>query len=204
MNSLIRAIGFLMFFFAIIIAIWSWRLIAMPELIQSEAWVHHLINYPIAMYLHFIFGPLSLALMGFQFLKNFRQMKPLIHKRIGYIYIASCLLAAFSAIPLALNTKEGPIAALGLLTLALVWIVFICLATRAIFNSNFKLHERYMYRAAALTFAGVTLRLYLIIAVSVLDISYQVAYPIISWLCWLSPLIAVEIYIQKKLNKSSV
>ncbi|MEQ8879328.1 MAG: DUF2306 domain-containing protein, partial [Cyclobacteriaceae bacterium] len=52
-------------------------------------------------------------------------------------------------------------------------------------------HQRWMLRSYALTFAAVTLRLWLP-ALTGLGIAFIVAYKIISWLSWVPNLLVVE------------
>ena len=53
-------------------------------------------------------------------------------------------------------------------------------------------HRRWMVRNFALTFAAVTLRLYLPVSM-ISGVRFELAYPAIAWLCWLPNLIAAEL-----------
>ena len=55
-------------------------------------------------------------------------------------------------------------------------------------------HERWMVRSFALTFAAVTLRLY-IPAGQVLGLDFMAAYRAIAWLCWVPNLVVAELLI---------
>jgi uncharacterized membrane protein YozB (DUF420 family) len=52
-------------------------------------------------------------------------------------------------------------------------------------------HRRWMYRSYALTFAGVTLRLYLPVAIFG-PYGFAAAYAVIAWLCWAPNLFVAE------------
>jgi len=52
-------------------------------------------------------------------------------------------------------------------------------------------HQRWMIRSLALTFAAVTLRVYLPLSVAV-GLPFDVAYPVIAWVCWVPNLLVAE------------
>lgn len=56
---------------------------------------------------------------------------------------------------------------------------------------NFVAHRRWKIRNFALTFAAVTLRLYLP-AAAALEVPFATAYPAIAWLCWVPNLLVAE------------
>lgn len=177
---------------ALAVALRSLRYVFSPDLILEEGWGHHLFSHPIATYFHFTSGPLALLAGGLQFLLPVQRGWPAAHKTIGRIYVATCCLAGLSAIPLAIGTESGPVAASGLFLLAIVWIATTVRATCLAMNGNIPAHRRWMTRSYALTYAGVLLRLMLAVGTELLGFDYDVIYPGITWLCWLSPLIVVE------------
>jgi len=61
---------------------------------------------------------------------------------------------------------------------------------------NLTEHRRWMIRSFALTFAAVTLRLYLPAAV-LLHFPFEDSYRVISFLCWVPNLLAVEIFLRR-------
>ncbi len=56
-------------------------------------------------------------------------------------------------------------------------------------------HGRWMIRAFAMTFAAVTLRLYLPVPPMFLHMSFIEGYRAISWFCWTSNLLVAEIFL---------
>ena len=52
-----------------------------------------------------------------------------------------------------------------------------------------------MIRSFALTFAAVTLRLY-IPASQMAGIPFDTAYPVIAWLCWVPNLLVAELFVR--------
>ncbi len=68
-------------------------------------------------------------------------------------------------------------------------------AYAAIRARDIELHRRWMVRNFALTFAAVTLRLWLPASV-VSGIPFEAAYPVIAWLCWVPNLLAAELLLR--------
>jgi hypothetical protein len=66
----------------------------------------------------------------------------------------------------------------------------------AISGGDIKSHQNWMIRSYALTFAAVTLRIYLGIAIAAGAVF--AAYPYISWLCWLPNLAVAEMLIRSR------
>jgi hypothetical protein len=52
-------------------------------------------------------------------------------------------------------------------------------------------HRAWMIRSYSLTFAAVTLRIYLPLSLAA-GMSFDVAYPAIAWLCWVPNIIVAE------------
>jgi hypothetical protein len=61
-------------------------------------------------------------------------------------------------------------------------------------------HRAWMLRNYSLTFAAVTLRIYLPLAAAVLHFDFIPAYRVISWLCWVPNLIVAEILARRALK----
>ena len=89
------------------------------------------------------------------------------------------------------GAQTGAVAALGFDALAVTWLVTTLCGYLAIRDGNETVHQRWMTRSFALTFAAVTLRIYLPFS-ALLGVPFAVAYPIIAWLCWLPNLAVAE------------
>jgi hypothetical protein len=59
------------------------------------------------------------------------------------------------------------------------------------------LHRAWMLRSYALTFAAVTLRIWLPLS-QIAGIPFQEAYAAIAWLCWVPNLVVVEWFILRR------
>lgn len=86
---------------------------------------------------------------------------------------------------------------LGFGLLAAAWLATGLLAYRAIRARDVAGHRRWMIRNFSLTFAAVTLRLYLPAAV-VSGMKFEVAYPLIAWLCWVPNLLLAEFFFNRR------
>jgi hypothetical protein len=110
---------------------------------------------------------------------------------MGIVYALACLIGGLAALPIAVGSNGGPVAAAGFLTLALLWLWTTCRAVSAILSGDISAHRSWVIRSFALTLAGVTLRLYLPLAL-LGPLEFSVAYAGIAWLCWLPNLILAE------------
>ena len=62
-------------------------------------------------------------------------------------------------------------------------------------------HREWMIRNYSLTFAAVTLRVWLLVFILVAGVeNYITSYIIISWLCWIPNLLIAEYYLKKTRN----
>jgi hypothetical protein len=95
---------------------------------------------------------------------------------------------------IAMFSSSGAIAGLGFLALAILWLTFTSLALRAALRRDFRAHERWMIRSFALTFAAVTLRIYLPIGINLAG-EFVLPYTIIAWISWLPNLLVAEAWL---------
>ena len=94
----------------------------------------------------------------------------------------------------------GPIGTAGFGTLAVLWIGFALLGLRAIRRGEVAVHRRWMIRTFALTYAAVTLRLWLAVLVPVLGGDFRAAYLIVPFLCWVPNLVVIEMLLRKHMS----
>jgi hypothetical protein len=125
-----------------------------------------------------------------------------VHRGIGWLYVTAVLVGWVASLPLALHAFTGAVASAGFLCLGAAWLFTTLYAIVAISGGDIKSHQRWMIRSYALTFAAVTLRIYLGIAIAAGAIF--VAYPIIAWACWLPNLAVAELLISSRANATYV
>ena len=152
--------------------------------------------------IHAGFAATALILGPFQFMRGLRDRFRSLHRTLGKLYVLCCIAAGLAGLILAFGATTGPISTAGFGTLAVLWLVTTGQAWRLAMTRKFTDHERWMIRSFALTFAAVTLRLYLPFAF-VSPLSYDDTYRAISFLCWVPNLIGAEIFLATRRSISN-
>jgi uncharacterized membrane protein len=134
----------------------------------------------------------ALLLGSLQFLPRFRPGR--VHRYIGRVYVAGALVGGVGGLFLALGSTAGPVATAGFGSLAVLWLVTTSIGWSNARARRYEAHRAWMIRSYALTFAAVTLRLYLL-AVPMLGLPILDSYRAISFLCWVPNLLVAEIYL---------
>jgi uncharacterized membrane protein len=110
---------------------------------------------------HIVASGIALITGPFQFLRPLRHQCPVVHRTIGRIYVVACIMGALAGGSIAWFSTSGLVAGFGFLALAIVWLTCTIRAWLAVRQHNYLTHQRWMIRSFALTFAAVTLRIYL-------------------------------------------
>ena len=128
-----------------------------------------------------IFGSVvALALGPFQFSSRLRARRLNLHRWLGGLYLGlGVLVGGLSGLFMAFHAFGGLPARLGFAGLAVAWLYTGCRAYLAIRARELAAHRRWTVRNFALTFAAVTLRIYLP-ASMVLDTAFELAYPFVA------------------------
>lgn len=151
---------------------------------------------------HVILGSIALASGSTQFFSHIRTTWPALHRWFGRLYVAAVGIAGLSGLMIAPSVPGGPISTVGFGLLALLWLA----ATAQAFNHararRIDAHRRWMIRSFALTFAAVTLRLYLPMFFAG-GIGYDAAAPWLAWMCWVPNLLVVEFWLLR-LNSTTL
>lgn len=152
--------------------------------------------HDIAIRLHIFASIAALALGPFQFSTRLRSRRPRLHRLMGRIYLAvGVLIGGASGLYVAQFAFGGVTSRLAFTLLALAWLFTGWSAYAAIRRGEVAAHREWMLRNFALTFAAVMLRLYLPGAMAC-GIPFEVAYPVIAWVCWVPNLAAVEAWVR--------
>ncbi len=173
------------------VALMSWRFLVLGVNTSMAFVAYHAVESRIAFYAHILLAPVALALAPFQLWRAFRMRRPGLHRWMGRTYGVLVLLAGAGGLVMAIGTRAGAGAALGFGLLAVAWVGTTGWGILQARAGHIDAHRRWMLRSVALCFAGVTLRLYLLIPV-VTGIDQAMAYQVIAWACWVPNLIAVE------------
>lgn len=149
-----------------------------------------------AYYAHVLAAGLILVLGLFQLRTTISLRWRKLHRFLGKCYAYGILFfAAPGGLVMSFFINRGPWVLTSFFIQSACWFSFTALAVRAVKKRNIEEHARWMWRSYALTFAAVTLRLYVFLFTSSYDMSAPEAYGIIAWLSWTINLVAVEIYL---------
>jgi uncharacterized membrane protein len=150
-----------------------------------------------AIYAHIFASAVALVLGPLQFSSRLRSARAALHRWLGRAYLGiGVLVGGVSGLVVALHAFGGVTARLGFAALALAWLYTGARAYRAIRTGEIAAHRRWMVRNFALTFAAVTLRIYLP-ASAVAGIDFERAYAAIAWLCWIPNLVFAELWFNR-------
>jgi len=188
-----------MIVFAVFIALVSFRYLSFQpiDLISNKApHIRSSVLWLTAFYLHIGLGALALLIGGFQFIGKLRDKSTGIHRTVGKIYIASVFVSAAAGLGIAVFADGGIAAKLGFAALALLWFYSNYRAYSAIRRVDITEHRAWMIRNYGLTFAAVTLRLWLPLFLAGFRMDFIIAYPIIAWLSWVPNLMVAEFIVR--------
>ncbi len=147
--------------------------------------------------LHITGAILALIIGPFQFLPKLRKGHFLkFHRLLGRVYLISVLLGGIGGFYMSLFAYGGPPAQLGFFVLAALWLISGFMAYWLIRQKDIEGHKHWMIRNFSLTFAAVTLRLWLPLF-QLLGIDFELGYIIIAWLCWIPNLVFAEWMIRR-------
>ena len=149
------------------------------------------ISHRAAVYTHIFAAAAALLLGPLQFSAALRRRFTRLHRVSGRLYLMGVLLGGMGGLQLSFLAQGGLVAKVGFCCLATLWLYTGMRAFLAIRNGNVAEHRQWMVRNFSLTFAAVTLRIYLPSA-GLLGIPFDVSYPVIAWACWVPNLAVAE------------
>lgn len=149
-----------------------------------------------AFYLHISCGGLALLIGWTQFSPRLRARYMGVHRRVGTVYVASVAVSSCAAACIALFASGGLISVMGFGALALAWLFTDIMAYTSIRRVDITRHQEWMIRNYALTFAAVTLRIYLPLS-QLMHLNFLDAYRAIAWLCWVPNLLIAQWIIRR-------
>ncbi len=154
-----------------------------------------------AYYAHVLAGGLILLVGFFQLFTKYSLRFPKVHKYAGRFYVYGILLfSAPGGLVMSFFIDRGNWVLFSFVLQSFLWFVFTAIALKKIIDKNIAEHRKWMIRSYALTFAAVTLRLYVFAFNKQVDLSSEQAYALIAWASWTINLLIVEIYLMKSLK----
>ena len=182
---------------AVAVALWSERFLGVFSGIWMgiDAGIRGVVTgFPVRALTHMLIAPLALLLGPFQFISAIRARAPRLHRYMGRVYVASCVIAGIAGFATALHASGGPVAGWGFGILAVLWVASSLGGMLAAMRRQFQLHRVLMALSYAMTFGAVTLRLQI-------PIGFMLGYPgypeMSVWLAytsWIPNVVAVLAY----------
>lgn len=152
----------------------------------------------VAIYMHIFCSVLAMGLGPWQFFRGLRARRPALHRWSGRVYLLGGVLpGGITGLYVAGFAFGGTFNQIGFAVLAVLWLATGYLAYAAIRRKDIAAHQQWMLRNFALTFAAVTLRLYLG-GFAAAGIAFETFYAWLGWLCWVPNLLLIEWRIRRK------
>lgn len=180
---------------AVLVALFSYRYIAKAGLVPANVLANRFFDPWIVV--HAVAASTALMLGPMQFSGIVRQRRPALHRLSGRLYIVGCIVGGASALVLSAGLSTGPVAASGFGVLGTLWVYATIQGLLMARAHDFSRHRVWMIRSYALTFAAVTLRIYLPVS-QIMGVDFAFAYRCIAWLAWVPNLCIAEVYIRAR------
>lgn len=150
--------------------------------------------FPARALTHMLVAPLALLLGPLQLIPAIRAKAPRVHRYIGRVYVACCVIAGIAGFATALHASGGPVAGWGFGILAVLWVGTSLGGMWAAMRRNFELHRLLMRLSYAMTFAAVTLRLQIPIGLMLGYTGYPQMSVWLAYTSWIPNVLAVLVY----------
>lgn len=153
-----------------------------------------------AYYAHVLFGGVILVIGLYQLQPRFGLRWRGVHRTLGYVYVMGILFfSAPGGMVMSFFIGRGNWVLMSFVTQCSLWFFCTSMAFDRIRMHDVAGHRDWMWRSYALTFAAITLRIYIFFASFYTDLSQPYAYAILAWASWLPNLIVAEILISRGL-----
>lgn len=159
-------------------------------------------GYYTSLVIHAVPAGLALITGPWQFVPALRTRYPRFHRINGRIYLISVIVAALAAVYSSAVTKSGFALQVAFFVLIVAWLYTAAKAYRTIRRGEVQLHRIWMIRNYALTFAAVTLRLYQLPLIALMNsvtwLEYREVYTVSAWLSLLGNVLVAEYFIVQR------
>jgi len=151
-----------------------------------------------AYYSHVLISGIILVAGFFQLFPSSSSRFQRVHRFLGYFYVMGILFfAAPGALGMSLFIGRGPWVLASFLLQGVLWFYFTAVAFNEIRKRNVAAHKRWMWRSYALTFAAITLRVYIFMTSYKVNLNQPEAYATLAWLSWVPNLFFVELVMNR-------
>jgi hypothetical protein len=157
----------------------------------SEDFGRHLAEHGLTFYAHAGGGAVALIAGALQWVLTSRSRRSRWHRLIGRTYVMAVAVGGLAGLVIATRAFGGLVARAGFSTLAVAWLGSTMVAWIRACAHDWTTHRAWMARSFALTFAAVTLRIWLPLLVTA-GLSFEVAYRVVAWWSWVPNLVVAE------------
>ncbi|MEV6603029.1 DUF2306 domain-containing protein [Kutzneria sp. NPDC051319] len=158
-----------------------------------------IVGYYASLVVHAVPAGLTLIVGPWQFVPKLRTRFPRLHRVLGRVYLVSVILAAAAASYATVVTPSGFPLQVAFSVLIVAWLYSAFQGYRTIRRGDVRSHRIWMIRNYTLTFAAVTLRLYLMLGVALMDVipslTFRDVYTSSAWLSLLGNVLVAEYFI---------
>jgi uncharacterized membrane protein len=159
----------------------------------------------VALYVHATTAGVALALSPLQFAARLRRRAPRLHRAVGRVVLGAIAVSAPAGLVLAPVNSAGPVGFAGFGLLGILWFACATAAFRTARRRDFAAHRRWAVRVFALTYAGVMLRLTVMVGVNLQvwltgvdpDVAWDRTYLVTTFGCWVPNLLVAEYYLRR-------
>lgn len=162
-----------------------------PELAAPPPLLEMVVQRQTLFLFHIGGGLIALFVGAWNFLERSRNRFLNLHRWLGRIYLVSVLAGGIAGFFLSFTASSGLTARIGFGMLAVLWLATAIFAYLRIRAYDIESHRRWMIRNYALTFAAVTLRLWLPFLMATGN-DFPSAYATVAWLSWVPNLLIAE------------
>jgi uncharacterized membrane protein len=158
-----------------------------------------IVGYYASLVVHAVPAGLTLIVGPWQFVPRLRSRFPRLHRVLGRVYLVSVILAAAAASYATVVTPSGFPLQVAFSVLIVAWLYSAFQGYRTIRRGDVRSHRIWMIRNYTLTFAAVTLRLYLMLGVALMNVfpslTFRDVYTSSAWLSLLGNVLVTEYFI---------
>jgi uncharacterized membrane protein len=164
-----------------------------------------------AFYLHVTLGGLAMLIAPLQLSSRVRARRPKVHRIAGRVGLVAIGVAGLAGLVLAPFNSAGAVGVAGFGLLAVAWLASAAMSYRTIRRGDVRAHRRWALRTFTLTYAAVTLRLWLGVLIPLqmavggidADLAFDRAYQLVPFLCWVPNLALVEMHLNRRRPRRS-
>jgi hypothetical protein len=147
----------------------------------------------VAIIAHAVFSSIAIVSGVIQLRRSFRVKYPTLNIRLRYIYFVSVLFGGFTGFYLAFFAYAGFANVVGFSLLAVLWLFTTYKAFISQKHDDMSSFRIWIVRSYALTFAAVTLRIYMGLFFLIFGYKqFEYFYATLGFLCWVPNLLFIE------------